>query len=104
KIGQTYSEIQLLRISGESSLVDLPPYSWGDHSQLVHQLAELFGKQGLGTVRQSFFRIAVNFDQQGISTCRHSRACHGRNLVAAPRAMRWIGRHGKMRELVDGGD
>ena len=46
----------------------------------------------------------MNFDQQHVRTRRHRGAGHGRHLVANPSAVRRIGSHRKMRELVHDGD
>src|SRR6201992_185137 len=85
----------------------VPAHSSSDDPKLVHELLELLRKQGLGSVGKGLIRVGMNLDQQPITPCGDCGAGHGRDLVAAANTVRGIGKHRKMRELLDdrdGGD
>src|SRR6202521_2876455 len=72
-----------------------------NHSQLIYQLGELIGIERLSPIRQCFIRVMVHLDQKHVSASSYGRPRHGSNFVANPDAVRGVGSHGQVRELVD---
>src|SRR5882672_351952 len=75
-----------------------------DDAKLSHELREGFRFERLRSVGKGVIGIVVDLDQETVCARSHGSARHGRNLVAAARAVRWIAPHGQMRKLFDYGN
>src|ERR1035437_6613101 len=81
-----------------------PAYGKRDGVQLMHQLFELFGPQGLRAVREGAIGVGMDFDHQAIGARGHGGARHGSDDVAATRAVRWVGYDRQVGEFLDYGN
>src|ERR1019366_3071461 len=77
---------------------------WSNDTQFGHEFFKLLEEERLGAIGKRMLRIVVHLEEQAIGARRNRRPSHGRNFVAASRAMRWVGNNGKVREFLDNRD
>src|SRR5258707_5190194 len=69
---------------------------WRNDAKLGHELREGFRFERLRSVGKGVIGIVVDLDEETVRARGHGSARHGRNFVAAARAMRRIVPHGQM--------
>ena len=94
-------EALLRAVQAGEELRYFPSHRRRDHAQLIHQFRELIGKERLRAIRKCLIRIVMDFDQQRICSRRQRCPRHGRHFVAQSGAVRRIGSHGQVRQLLD---
>src|ERR1700720_3149707 len=75
-----------------------------DDAKFSHKLGESVGLKRLRAVGERGVGIVVNFNEQAVSSGGNRSAGHGRHFVAAPGAVRRIGKHGQVRKFLDDRD
>ncbi len=72
--------------------------------EFVHHDGELVGVDGLRAVREGFFRLVVDFNQDAVCAGGNGGAGHGQNAVATTGAVAGVDQDGQVAEALDGGD
>src|SRR5271163_4541194 len=101
------SEWQFYLCAGVHALRHAAADGWSDDAELGHELREGFRVEGLRAVGEGVVWVVVDFDQEAVGACGYRGSGHRRDLVAAARAVGWVGQHrqvGKFLDDRDGGD